>query len=184
MVVQGFSPTANLSWISLQFYVLVSHSFHVVESVLSFATLSLFNDQFNYQSAHISPKYLLLLSSPNPCTSQTLHQSQDFYNSLALFFQSQRNVNRQSYHKSCKLSPNEVCHYRLTELLCIRVCVLILCWILKWTIAFSCDVLGFRFQSLFTSPLLSNFLDKTFVSSAFQSIYSAYLILYALYIVY
>lgn len=45
LVVQGFSPTANLSWISLQFYVLVSHSFHVVESVLSFATLSLFNDQ-------------------------------------------------------------------------------------------------------------------------------------------
>ena len=59
VVVQGFSPTANLSWISLQFYVLVSHSFHVVESVLSFATLSLFNDQFNYQSAHISAKYRL-----------------------------------------------------------------------------------------------------------------------------
>ena len=59
MVVQGFSPTANLSWISLQFYVLVSHSFHVVESVLSFATLSLFNDQFNYQSVHISARYLL-----------------------------------------------------------------------------------------------------------------------------
>ena len=68
MAVQGFSPTANLSWISLQFYVLVSHSFHVVESVLSFATLSLFNDQFNYQSAHTFAKYrdnqLLPLSTP------------------------------------------------------------------------------------------------------------------------
>ena len=128
VVVQGFSPTANLSWISLQFYVLVSHSFHVVESVLSFATLSLFNDQFNYQSVHISAKYLLLLSSPNPCTSQTLHQNQVLYNQIRTF-QFQRNVNHQSYHKSYRLSLNVVYHYELVKPLCIRVYVLILCWI-------------------------------------------------------
>lgn len=57
MVVQGFSPTANLSWISLQFYVLVSHSFHVVESVFSFATLSLFNDQII--NRHIFLPYII-----------------------------------------------------------------------------------------------------------------------------
>ena len=41
LVVQGFSPTAKLSWISLQFYVLVFHSFHVCRVRIFFSQLYL-----------------------------------------------------------------------------------------------------------------------------------------------
>ena len=68
VVVQGFSPTATLMHSSDTSYseadylsrnTIVVVALPIVSILLSLMRLSFANDQFNYQSAHISAKYFL-----------------------------------------------------------------------------------------------------------------------------